>query len=341
MASHDTKCSSGKKSNRPTQIFRTKPHRSSTFSSTAIHSLAFHANQLLIGTLSMISAHDVDIRNGGRIGSTHVWQLHLNFVPDLLHGSTTSTSISSAYEVNSLWIDTRQSHLYAGCGNNTMYAIDLSAGGRVIREFHGHDDYIHCVVGSSNNGSTRIFTGSEDGTVRFWDARSKYALGSLDPQFQQEKITRSICSEFGRWIGTVALSGAQDDWLLCGGGPRLALWHLRSLECTNVYEGFKGKVHVSGFIDDMVLAGGGDCGQVHMYSLNGDLIAEIPVSGPTVYTAVWNNKPFEDKTDPGAHILAFGGASNHLDVCTNRMYKDLLLELYNESENEEYSFISK
>lgn len=41
-------------------------------------------------------------------------------------------------------------------------------------------------------------------------------------------------SDLGRWVGCVAVD--KDDWLVCGGGPRLCLWHLRSLAVTTVFD---------------------------------------------------------------------------------------------------------
>lgn len=295
-------------SNRPLQIFRS-PHLS------AIHSLAYHQQHLLIGTLGTVSAHRIADPATGRIPTAAAWELKL---------SSAARTTNEPGEVNALWLDAQRSHLYAGCGDNILYAIDLAAGGRLIRDFVGHKDYIHSVTGNAASG--RIFSGGEDGAVRFWDSREKRSTGAVEP-FRQERLARP---DLGRWIGAVAVNDA--DWLLCGGGPRLALWHLRSLECTTAYAKFGGSVHVAGFVDDVVLAGGDASATVHEYSLNGDLVAEVPVSGPSVYSAVWQTGGAGGASTGG--MLALGGASNRLDVCTNLKYRDLVLELYADERTE-------
>lgn len=315
---HDTAATE----HRPLQIFRTADQ-------SPVHSLAYHQHHLLVGTWANVSAHRIDDPATGLISVTASWELKL---------TSASRTTNEPGEVNALWLDTLRSQLYAGCGDNVLYAIDLTAGGRLIRDFVGHKDYIHSVTGNASTG--RIFSAGEDGAVRFWDARDRRSAGSVEP-FRQERLARP---ELGRWLGAVAVNDG--DWLLCGGGPRLALWHLRSLECTTAYAAFGGGVHVAGFVDDVVLAGGDASASVHEYSLNGDLVAEVPVSGPSVYTAVWQtngDRAGGDSEGSGggagssassAGFLVLGGASNQLDVCTNLKYRDLVLELYADERTE-------
>jgi THO complex subunit 6 len=47
-------------------------------------------------------------------------------------------------DVNSMTVRPEEDKLYAGCGDNKIYCYDLD-GGKLIRTFQGHDDYIHCV----------------------------------------------------------------------------------------------------------------------------------------------------------------------------------------------------
>lgn len=209
-------------------------------------------------------------------------------------------------EVNSFWLDKINSTLYAGCGDNQIYAISLE-NGTILREFDGHKDYIHCVHGTSDN---RLFSASEDGSVKFWDSRVKQSTDQLEP-FRNDNLNRP---QFGKWQGTVSVT---DDWLICGGGPKFSLWHLRSLECTTIYD-YPGKAHVSGFLDDIVYVAG-DSSNLHQFCLNGDVTAEVPVSGPSVYSVVWQTDPIK--------IMSIAGASNYLDICTNFNYKDKSIQL--------------
>jgi THO complex subunit 6 len=47
-------------------------------------------------------------------------------------------------DVNSLAVKLEDEKLYAGCGDGKIYAFDLY-GGKLIRTFEGHSDFIHCV----------------------------------------------------------------------------------------------------------------------------------------------------------------------------------------------------
>lgn len=78
---------------------------------------------------------------------------------------------------------------------------------------------------------------------------------------------------------------------VCGGGPKLSLWHLRSMEVTTVFPitDLKG-VHVAKFHEDRVFAGGAG---PHFYqlSLNGQIHGQIPTSASTVYSAEFRESP--------------------------------------------------
>ena len=63
---------------------------------------------------------------------------------------------------------------------------------------------------------------SEDGTARIWDIRTKSGqIATLNPS-QNSNLNRA---KLGSWLGAASLSG---DFLALGGGPRPALWHMRT-----------------------------------------------------------------------------------------------------------------
>ncbi|KAJ6643729.1 THO complex subunit 6 [Pseudolycoriella hygida] len=278
---------------RPIQIFKIVENGGQ------IHSLAFHNNFVIVGS-----------RNASVTGYSWVkneitkkaWEVKLSSTNNI------DSMDPKWIEVNSFWLDKENGILYAGCGDNQCYAISLE-NGKIIREFDGHKDYIHCVHGLPSDN--RIFTASEDGTVKFWDVRTKQNNDQLEP-FKNDDLHRP---QFGKWQGTVSVT---DDWILCGGGPRFSLWHMRSLQCTTIYD-YPGTAHVSGFLDDNVCVAG-NYANVCQFSLNGDVTSEIPVSGPAVYSVVWQNEPFK--------LMSIAGASKSLDICTDFNYKDIVLNLY-------------
>ncbi|XP_058062414.1 THO complex subunit 6 [Anopheles bellator] len=260
----------------------------------SINSLSFHKDFLIVGLNGEIWGYQWSSKSAS-IGKK-VWVVKLPAPPE-------SADMS---EVNYLWLNQAEEILYAGCGDNIMYGISLEDG-KVCRDFRGHKDYIHCVTGCGS----KLATASEDGSVMLWDCRQKKHTAKLEPH------TKPLLQrpEFGRWQGTVSLT---DDWFVCGGGPRFSLWHLRSLECTADFD-FPERVHVSGFIDDLIYAGG-DGSKFYQYNFNGDVTAEVPVSGPSAYSVALQTEPYK--------FLAIAGSSAQIDVCTNFTYRDIILNTY-------------
>nr|CAD7264090.1 unnamed protein product [Timema shepardi] len=190
-------------------------------------------------------------------------------------------SIKDALEkpdVNSLIFDKTKGLLYAGCGDNKIYVFNLESR-QLLRTMEGHEDFIHCL----HNLGNILASASEDGLVKLWDLRQKEPTKSLQPHLKQEVARPAL----GKWVGTVALS---EDWLLCGGGPRLSLWHLRTLDVTTAFNLDDNGIHVAMFYDDRVMAGGAS---PHFYHLNysGDVYAQVPSSSTTIYSAVYQEFP--------------------------------------------------
>lgn len=54
--------------------------------------------------------------------------------------------------------------------------------GKVLKEFRGHTSYVNCVCWTHDN--SRIVTGSSDGTVKVWDARTSDCLHTFRPAME-------------------------------------------------------------------------------------------------------------------------------------------------------------
>ena len=76
---------------------------------------------------------------------------------------------------------------------------------------------------------------------------------------------------------------------VCGGGPRLALWHLRSLTQAAVCD-LPAVVHVARFHDGLVLAGG-DAPDLHQFTLAGERAGSIPTDCTAVFTVLARTQP--------------------------------------------------
>lgn len=274
---------------RPLQVFKV-----SDDDGVRILSLTFQNTTLIVGT------------NHGKICgyswykkrlTKKIWEI---YIP--------SKNVTDQNDINCFWLQKEDAILYVGCGDNNVYAVDIENGGKVIRSFKNHTDYIHWIDGSTNNS---LYSASEDGSINFWDRRSDRLANHIVP-YKDERLERQ---QFGKWQGTVF---ASENWLICGGGPKPCLYHLRSLECSVVFD-FNSTVHVSGFLDDIVYIGG-DNNHLYQYNLKGDLTARIPVSSSSIYSVVSQSMPEK--------LLSIAGSSNYLDVCTNYNYRDILLQLY-------------
>lgn len=273
---------------RPHQIFKACEN------SQPIRSLAFHNNFVIVGTAGVITGYTW-LKN--RL-TKKAWEIRL---------PANNETSSQQNDINCLWLNKKEGILYVGCGDNNIYAATLEDG-QLLRTFSGHTDYVHWIDGGSDQN---LYSASEDGSVKFWDRRDKRAVNQLEP-FKKDKLVRP---QFGKWQGTVAVT---DDWLVCGGGPSVSLWHLRSMECTTVFP-FAKPARVSGFLDDVIYVGG-DTNRLCQYNLKGDVTAEVPVSSSSIYSVVAQAEP--DK------FLSIAGASNSLDICTNYNYRDIVLNLY-------------
>ena len=153
-------------------------------------------------------------------------------------------------------------------------------------------------------------SGSQDGDVLLWDVRENSWHNSLHPH-EKEGVNRP---NLGKWIGCIDL---MDDWLVsawhffmfiasrsvlfgihvfqfqvCGGGPALSLWHLRSLGLSTVYEELDSPVHQCLLEGEKVIAAGHSPRLIH-FNLNGGIVLDIPSSSNCIYSIAHAKQPRE------------------------------------------------
>ncbi|XP_033826404.1 THO complex subunit 6 homolog [Periophthalmus magnuspinnatus] len=206
-------------------------------------------------------------------------------------------------EINAMILLSKENSLVVGGGDNNLHVLDLETGDfkSVLR---GHQDYIHCVCEQEREG--QILSGSEDGAVRIWDLRSSQSVHIIEVH----KYEACARPQYGKWISCLA---TDNDWMLCGGGPSLALWHLRSLSPTSVFP-LSGCTRHAAFYQDLILAVG-EGPLVSHCMLGGDVKAQIPSSSPNLNCLQINSKSSEHR------MLTVGGSSDHIDVFTNLSYR--------------------
>ncbi|TWW70492.1 THO complex subunit 6 homolog [Takifugu flavidus] len=206
-------------------------------------------------------------------------------------------------EINSMILNSRDNSLIVGAGDNNIHVLDLEHG-TFKSVLQGHTDYVHCV--SVREREAEILSGGEDGAVRIWDSRTAQSVHCIEV-YKYESCARP---QYGKWISCLA---TDSDWMLCGGGPSLSLWHLRSLSPTSVFP-LTGCQRQAAFHQDMILAIG-DGPFVSHCLLGGDIKAEIPCTPKSLNSLQLNTNSTEHR------VLTVGGSSHHIDVFTNLSYR--------------------
>uniref|UniRef100_A0A8C2ZN13 THO complex 6 n=1 Tax=Cyclopterus lumpus TaxID=8103 RepID=A0A8C2ZN13_CYCLU len=217
------------------------------------------------------------------------------------------TSSLEIPEINSMSMNFRDNSLVFGGGDNNVHILDLEHG--VFKSvLQGHTDYVHCV--SVRDREAEILSGGEDGAVRMWDSRTGQSVHCIEVH-KYESCARP---QFGKWISCLT---TDSDWMLCGGGPSLSLWHLRSLSPTSVFP-LKGVQRQTTFYQDMILAVGEGPAVSHCL-LGGEVKAQIPCTPQSLNTLQLNTSSTEHR------VLTVGGSSDHIDVFTNLSYRTFSL----------------
>uniref|UniRef100_A0AAR2KLN6 THO complex subunit 6 homolog n=1 Tax=Pygocentrus nattereri TaxID=42514 RepID=A0AAR2KLN6_PYGNA len=217
-----------------------------------------------------------------------------------MHGHETSLEIP---EINAMIINQKDNSLIVGGGDNNIHIMDMETG--IFKSvLQGHTDYIHCLALKEREGE--ILSGGEDGAVRIWDSRTSQAVHCIEV-FKYEECTRP---QFGKWISCLA---TDSDWMLCGGGPSLSLWHLRSMSPTSVFP-LAGCQRDAMFYQDMILAVG-EGPHVSHCLLGGSVKAQIPCTSPSLNTLALNLSSTEHR------VMTVAGSSDQIDVFTNFSYR--------------------
>ncbi|KAK4004686.1 THO complex subunit 6 homolog [Daphnia magna] len=192
---------------------------------------------------------------------------------------------------------------YAACGDNNVHHVDLEYG-KVKLTFSGHTDFIHSMSQIGN----QLSSASEDGTVCIWDARKPKPVHVITPH-SEPKLNRP---HLGKWIGAVTMN---EDWLVCGGGPHLGLYHLRSLTMSKVLlEDDTHGVNNVLFHEDSIIVGV-DGPFVYHCLFSGDITVKMPTSALRVYSVCLQKKDANK-------LLFVGGSGGDIDICAGTKLQD-------------------
>ena len=203
--------------------------------------------------------------------------------------------------------------IYAGCSDKNVHVYDKETQ-KEVAKLSGHEDYLHCLKVTDD----QIFSAGEDGSIRRWDLRTSKEVSSILP-IKQSVLDRP---KFGKWIGALDVS-PNGEWLVCGGGPKLSVWHLRSDKCVHNVDS-PTVANVAQFFpsDPSVIIFAGNGNQVSTWRMtNESLNTKIDSSIDNIYSIVHHKY-----ADFDYNLSSFSGDSFKLELCKNGKYIDT--ELY-------------
>lgn len=215
-------------------------------------------------------------------------------------------------ETNAMVLNSKDQTLFSGGGDGVVYCWDLESGS-VKTSFTGHKDYIQAL--SLFHNSDQLASAAEDGSVRIWDTRTPGEAVAMMEPYKNEECSKSSNE---RWLGCVQVSPS-DDWLVCGGGPSLALWHLRSLSPTTIFDAPKCHPYAAHFYEDTVISAG-STPHVYHWNLSGSLKTQVPCSSNTVYNIAIHLDNRDNK------VMCASGSSHKTDIYTNFGYRAFSLD---------------
>lgn len=276
-------------STKPVYVFESR-------NSEPINSLASSSKFLIVGTIGEIVGYDWK----SVIPNKHPkisWSIQIPSFKDTLE----------KVDVNSIVVNENSGNeqLITGCGDNKIHVFSLKDG-KHVSTLEGHEDYIHSVCSIDS----QFASSGEDGKVCLWDLRQSTKTNQIEP-YKKDVLARP---SLGKWIGDAFINS---DWLICGGGPYLSLWHLRSMDMLTNFSSIKDSgIHVCRFYDDRILAGGTSPYFYHL-SVNGDIYVQLETSALTVYSAAFQDTPHQ--------VMCLAGSSRKIDLCSNFSYRDQIL----------------
>lgn len=263
-----------------------------------INSLLTTQNHLLVGGYGEIYAYLWKSIKGSNRNIQPAWSIEIPCGEDDFNKA----------EVNTLLFEQDTGNILAGCGDNKIYIFNIES--RItLKTLNGHSDYVHSICKNSSND---LISAGEDGLVNIWDLREHKVTEKIVPH-KNNQVARN---DLGKWIGAV---DCNEDYILCGGGPRLALYHYRFLTNSTVFLIEDKGIHVADIYEDKIFAGGRSK-LFYQASFNGDIVTEIPICGATTYSVVKQEDPFK--------VMCIAGSSPKIDLSSNFMYKDQQLSLY-------------
>jgi len=121
----------------------------------------------------------------------------------------------------------------------------------------------------------------EDGLINIWDLSKDDGtpIKTLKP-FQHPLTKRKE-----KYLSSLSFKG---DWIIAGGGPATALWHIGAEEPAQILESDNTVPFIILQADTRILLGGSD-GSIHQFKNNGKQISTVATGSDIIYSLAVSN----------------------------------------------------
>ncbi|KAJ6222198.1 hypothetical protein RDWZM_000743 [Blomia tropicalis] len=249
------------------------------------------------------NSSDYRFVTGGK-GSLHgkIWsisnQLETSWKVKLPSETTTSNSLALS-----------SNRIISGCSDNIIYVFDKETQNELFK-LVGHQDYVHSVR-LINENVPLLYSSSEDGSVRVWDLRTPNNAVNVVLPFKNASLARP---SFGKWIDALDVA-SNEEWFVCGGGPKLSVWHIRSGKVVHIIDQ-PNVTHVAQYMPNdpssIMFAGNGSLASIWKQTNESNIINNISSTIENIYSiSHYNYEKFD------YNLTSFSGDSFKLELCKN------------------------
>jgi WD40 repeat protein len=207
---------------------------------------------------------------------------------------------SAIPETNAVAYDGSRGVLFAAAGDGVCYGWDVrEARSSPAASLRGHatGKPLHCAVASSGGGASgTVVTGSEDGTARIWDVRRETATHVVNP-YAATSVSRhseeasDVEASDGkkppanerRWVGCVALDGAENWCAMGSGGGTVTMWSFAAGACASRVTAGRGTAMQAVKLTGEHVVAAGSEPHVFRWNLAGKLISRQPCGPASVF----------------------------------------------------------
>jgi len=163
--------------------------------------------------------------------------------------------------------------LYSGGAKGKLYVHDPLSGS-LLCDLEPHSEAIQCLSVSSERNM--LASCGEDGLINIWDLSKE----DSQPIKTLKPFQHTITKRKEKYLSSLSFKG---DWIIAGGGPATALWHIGAEEPAQILETDNTVPFIILHADTRILLGGSD-GSIHQFKNNGKQISSVTTGSDIIYS---------------------------------------------------------